>query len=375
MKNRKITTFLTLILCLTLIISSFPSYGKANSINPIAEYDLKFFQEVMEYVKQKYPFKVEDEQLVTNAIKGMLQGLDPYSDYYTKDEVEKLLKSIYGNYVGIGVYIGEKDGYIEVLSIMENSPSQRAGLQAGDLIISIDDRPIKGISLDEAVSLIQGQEGTQLKLGILREGEQNPIYITVTREAIEINPVKYTILENKIGYISLSQFNDYSTKYIKRALSEFDNKGIDKVILDLRDNPGGILDQAVSISRLFIPKGPIVHIREKNKPIYTYYSNLQNPKYKLAVLVNQNSASASEIFAGAVKDRKAGIVIGAKTYGKGLVQTMLPLPDGSMIKMTTAEYLTPNFISINGIGVEPDVVIENVNEEDLQLQKAIELLR
>ena len=375
MKNRRLTTFLTLILCLTLLFSSFPSYGKASSFYPKAEYDLKFFQEVMEYVKQKYPFKVEDETLVTNAIKGMLQGLDPYSDYYTKEEVEKLLKSIRGNYVGIGIYIGEKDGYIQVLSIMEDSPSQRAGLQAGDLIISIDNRDIKGISLDEAASLIQGKEGTQVKLGILREGEQNPIYITVTREAIEINPVRYTILEDNIGYIILSQFNDYSTKYIKRALSEFDSKGIDKVILDLRDNPGGILDQVVSISRLFIPKGPIVHIREKNKPIYTYYSNLQNPKYKLAVLVNQNSASASEILAGAVKDRKAGIVIGTKTYGKGLVQTMVPLPDGSMIKMTTAEYLTPNLTSINGIGVEPDVVVENVNEEDLQLKKAIELLK
>lgn len=375
MKNRKLNVLLTLILCLTLLISAFPSYGEASSSYPAVKYDLGFVKYIIDYVKANYPFEVEDEELVTNAVKGILQNLDPYSDYYTKEEVEQLLKSVHGNYVGIGIYIGEKDGYIQVLSIMENSPSEAAGLKAGDLIISIDDKSVEGFTVDEAASLIQGKEGTKVKLGILRGGQQNPIYITVTRKLIEVNPVKHTVLEDNIGYISLSQFNDYSYKYIKNALNEFDKKGITKVILDLRDNPGGLLDQAISIARLFIPKGPIVYIREKNKSIYGYYSYLNKLKYKLAVLVNENSASASEILAGAVKDRKAGTLIGTKTYGKGLVQTMMPLPDGSIIKMTTAEYLTPNKTSIHGIGIEPDVVIENTNGQDLQLQKAIEILK
>lgn len=372
MTKRLTTLLLTLILCLTLTIGAMPSYGEALKNSYVDKEDLNFFLEVIDYVKERYPFEVKDEELITNAVKGVLQGLDPYSNYYAKEEAIDLMETLNGSYVGIGAYLGETNGYIEVISTFANSPAEKAGLKAGDLIVSVDDLDVKGLTLDEAVKLIKGKEGTKVKIGVLREGKQ--IYFEITRQSIEINPVSYKILEKDIGYIKLDEFSTNATKYVKEALSEFDNKGIKKVILDLRDNPGGLLDEAISLSRLFIPKGPIVHIRRNFMPIETRYSYLEKPKYELVVLVNGNSASASEIFAGAVKDRKAGTLIGTKTFGKGLIQSIMPLNDGSILKMTTAEYLTPNETSINGIGIEPDIAVENTTHEDLQLKKAIETL-
>lgn len=372
--NKRIT-LLTLILCLTLTTVVTPVYGAQSEELIDKKADIILFMQTLDYIKSKYPFEIENSELITNGIKGMLQGLDEYSDYYTKEEAEQFMKKVSGDYAGIGVYIEKKGNYIGVINAIEGSPGEKAGLKPGDLIISVDGEIIKGVTLEEVSHLIQGPKGTKVKLTIMREGTANPIQLDIVRDNIKINPVKYEILENQIGYIKLSEFNHYATTYMKEALNEFDKKGIKKVIVDVRNNPGGLLNESVGVTELFVPKGPIVHIRNKGKIGTTYVSTLEKPKYELVVLVNSNSASASEIFAGAVKDRKAGTIVGTITYGKGLVQGVANLSDGSLIKMTIAEYLTPNKTSIHNKGVEPDIMVINSKDEDLQLKKAIEILK
>lgn len=334
--------------------------------------DILFFQEILRYIEDRHPFDIEEDSLIKGGLKGMLQAVDPYSNYYTPKEAEALYQSMSGEFSGIGIYIEEKDGYINIKDTIKGQPAEKAGLKKDDLIIAVGETDIKDFDISKVSSLIKGPVGTKVKLKVKR-GEKT-LNVQVTRDTIAVNPVEYKILENNIGYIELKEFTGQATKEVNKALKTFDNKNVKKIILDLRDNPGGLLSEAISISRLFVPKGPIVHIREKNKALLTHTSTLEKPKYKLVVLVNEDSASASEIVAGAVNDRKAGKLVGAKTYGKGTVQSMMPLSDGSIVKLTIAEYLTPDKISINGIGIQPDFIIENT-EEDLQLKKAIELLK
>lgn len=365
---------LSLFLAILIFIPSL-AWGNAVSI-PQPRDSLKYMEEVLQYIEDRHPFEIEKSTLIEGGIRGMLQSVDPHSSYFTPEEAEEFNQSISGEFSGIGVYINEKDGYINIENTIKGQPAEKAGIKKGDLIIEVEDKDIKDMGLNKASSLIKGPVGTKVKLKIKR-GEKN-LVIKVTRQTIKVNPVEYEILEGNVGYIELKEFSGQATKEIKIALEAFDKKKVKKVILDLRDNPGGLLSESISISKLFVHKGPIVHIREKNRALLTYATSLlETPKYDLVVLVNGNSASASEIVAGAVKDRKAGRLVGTKTYGKGTVQSMMPLSDGSMIKLTIAEYLTANETSINGIGIEPDYLIENLagSEEDLQLKKAIEILK
>lgn len=365
-----------LLLAIILLIPNFSIAITSETLqSPGKEPDLMFFVETYQYIKDNYPFEVEDKQLIEGGLKGMLQTLDPYSDYYTQEEATEVYKEMFGTFSGIGVYIEEKDSYINIKDTIKDAPGQKAGLEKDDLIISIDGTSTKGMPLANAQKLIKGLIGTKVKLELNRIGKSKPIIIEVTRDRIIVNPVEYEILEGDIGYIKLKDFTQYATIEVNKALEEFDTKGIKKVILDLRNNPGGLLNQAIEISKEFIPSGPIVHIKERNKDLETHLSNNQSTKYKLVLLVNENSASASEIVAGAIKDTKAGTIIGKKTYGKGIVQSMIPLSNGSIVKMTTAEYLTPNKTSIHGVGIEPDIMIENTETEDLQLIEAIKTLK
>lgn len=370
-KKRLIIT-LTLILVLTALPITSLGVELENTLE--LDQSLLFYIETLDYVKTKYPFEILDRELINNSIKGMLQGLDENSNYYTKEEADIILKGLLGNYAGIGVVIENQEGNIIVNSVMKNSPAEKSGLKKGDTIVSVDNIKINDLSLEDVSNLIRGLPDTKVKLGIIRNNSPKPIYLDITRGNIKVNPVDYKILEKDIGYIKITDFNPYATTYTKEALQEFNKKNIDKIILDLRDNPGGLLPQAINIAELFVPEGPIVHIRT-NKGITTHISTNQNPKYKLVVLINENSASASEILAGAIKERQGGTLVGKKTYGKGTVQTMLPLPDGSILKLTTAEYLLPNKTSIHKKGIEPHIEVENVEGKDLQLQKAIEILR
>ena len=341
--------------------------------------DLNYFNQIMTYIEQNYVNDISQDDLLEGAIQGLFYNLDDHSEYYTKEEFELLMQDIDGNFVGIGVVISQnKDGEIEVVTPLEGSPAEKAGMKSGDIIVSVNGKSIKGLSTDEVVSLITGKVGTKVKIGVKRVGKTAPIYFNITRDEIKINPISHKILEGDIGYINISQFNDNTYEKILPVLKEFDSAGISDIIIDLRDNPGGLLDEVVKVSRKFIPNGPIVHIKHRGKIVETYNSHLPKAKYKLAVLVNENSASASEIFAGAVQDTKVGTIIGVTTYGKGTVQQLLPLPNGDGIKLTIAEYLTPKKRSINGKGVVPDIEVkENPLDltKDPQLEKAISIFK
>lgn len=366
-----------LLLVFTLLIPSnvFATTDARALQAQVNEPDLLFLVETFEYIKDNYPFEIRDTDLVEGGLKGMLQTLDPYSDYYTVEESVELYKSMLGTFSGIGVYIEEKDSYINIKGTIKDSPGEKAGLKKDDLIVSINGEDTNYMTIKNAQQLIQGLIGTKVRLGIRRDNKTQPIYIEVKRDTININPVEYEIIQDNIGYIKLSEFSQQAMKEVNKALANFDGKNIKNVILDLRDNPGGLLSEAIDISNLFIPAGPVVHIKEKNKKVVTHVSTNSGPKYELVVLVNENSASASEILAGAVKDTKAGILVGKKTFGKGIVQSMIPLSNGGIIKMTTSEYLTPNKISIHGVGIIPDIVIENSADIDKQLIKAIGIFK
>jgi len=364
-----------LILSLLLITSIAPNYALAEIqfVEEETKADLKLFEDTFELIKESYPFDIEEDKLIEAALKGMLKSIDPYSDYYTKEEADSKFSTILGNFSGIGVYIEEKEGYVNIIDTIKGQPAEIVGIKKNDLIISVEDIDIKGLGLEKVSSMIKGEKGTKVTIG-LKRGEKL-LTFEITRDTIKINPVNYEILENNIGYLQIEDFNSQVTEEVKNALNEFDSKKVTNIILDLRDNPGGLLDEVIDTAKILIPKGAIVHVRNKGKALITHTSTLAKSKYKLAVLVNENSASASEILAGAIKDRKAGTLIGTKTFGKGIIQSLMYVTNGSMVKLTTAEYLTPNKISIHGKGIVPNITIKNTEKEDLQLKKAIEILK
>src|SRR5690554_619789 len=369
---------LSLLLALSLILPS-ASFAQGTLLDNLqsndSEADLDMMIEVYNYIQESYPFEVDDKSIIEGGLKGMLQAIDPYSDYYTPEEASQLYMELMGYFTGIGIYIEKQETYITIVETIEGANAKGAGLLAGDVIISVDGKDTRDMSLSQASGMIKGVKGTTVRLGIKRAGVDEILYFEIVRDEVIINPVSHRELEDGIGYIKLNEFSQTAAIETRKALSNFNNEGISKIILDLRNNPGGLLDQAVKIAKEFVPEGPIVHIRERNASLLTYSSYNSVPDYDLVVLVNKNSASASEILAGAIRDREAGILIGEKTYGKGIVQSIIPLDNGSLIKMTTAEYLTPKYRSIHGIGIEPDITVENVDGQDLQLQRAIEELR
>lgn len=370
--KKRIKRSLSLALTSLLIFSSV-SLGAAPVV-PRPVVDLNFFIDVFNTVERKYPFELNREELMEKAINGMLSGVDQYSGYYSPEEASELFDLIDGEFYGIGVEIGVNDqGQVEVKRLMEGHPAQRAGMKVGDVILSIEDIDLKDGNVGKASHYIRGRKDTSVFMKILRDGKI--LDLNIKREKIELKKTSSEILEGDIGYIRLEEFNPVATEEFNKILEDFDGKNLKKIILDLRNNPGGTLIDAIKISEKFVEKGPIVHIRERGRSLKTYTSELEKTKYELVVLVNENSASASEIVAGAVKDRKAGVLVGNLTFGKGTVQSVMPLTNGGIIKLTVAEYLTPNMISINKKGIEPDHKIFNYGERDLQLEKAVEILR
>ena len=253
---------------------------------------------------------------------------------------------------------------MRIVRPIEGSPAEKAGILPNDIIITVDGRPIRGRTSDEVVNMIKGEKGTVVKLRVRRDGYQK--IIPVVRDSIQIDPVKYQIIDD-IGYIELQQFNQNAHIKVLKALEYMAERDISKIILDLRDNPGGYLSEAIYIANLFVPKGPVVHIKYRNDKIETYKSYLEEVPFELVVLVNENSASASEILAAAIKDSKAGQILGVTTYGKGTVQELVSLPRGDGLKITIAEYLSPKMNKIDGVGVRPDIMVENIPGEDTQL--------
>jgi carboxyl-terminal processing protease len=356
------------------------SYGaavetKAGAVEVDIEAEMIFMEKMIEFIDANYYKDVDEREMIDGALKGLFFSLDKHSNYYTKEEFEQLSEDLSGDFGGIGVNITSNAGYITVITPLKGTPGYKAGILPGDIIISVDGEDIEGITTRDASKLIRGEVGTDVRLGILREGTQGALYIDVKREIIEINPIDYEILEDNIGYIRIGEFNNHTYDNIINALYEMDKNKVKDIVFDVRNNPGGSLNEVVRTLRRLVPKGPIVHIKHSDGKLETYKSYNVTPEYNIAVLTNKGSASASEIFAAAIKESGAGTVIGTNTYGKSTVQTLIPLINGGGVKITTAEYLTANKNSVNEIGVEPDIKVEDNMEKDLHLEKAIEILK
>lgn len=332
---------------------------------------------VIYIVKSRYVEEVPVGTLMTGAVKGVVGSLgDPHSIYMDPKLYKEFMIETEGSFGGVGIVLGVKDKVLTVVSPIEGTPGEKAGIKSGDQIVKIDGHDTKDMALDEAVGKIRGPEGTQVTLSIRRNLEVKDY--TLTRSNIQIKTVSGKMLPDGIGYIRLSMFNENTGSDFYRKYQELEKEGMKALILDLRDNPGGLLQESVKVAGKLVPKGPIVSVIQRGGQPETQYSTLDAPKYPLVVLVNGGSASASEIVSGAVQDTGAGTLVGTKTFGKGSVQTIMPLDGGAAIKLTIAKYYTPNGRSINGVGIEPDVKIEAQEKEpnkDVQLDKAIEIIK
>ena len=372
-----------------MVIMTYNLAVNSLSANGVYTYDdFEFYSkisplfETLDLLREKFIQKDLDlTKLIQGAIKGMLETVDdPYTRYMDpltlKREQEDMF---YGSFGGLGIIITVRDEQLTIISPIEDTPAFKAGIKAGDIIVEIDGQSTAGMGLDEAVNILRGEKGTPITVGIKREGNTEVIYFTIIRDIIEVTAVKERVLEDtNIGYIRITNFNINTEPELRKVLDEFkEAKNIEGIILDLRNNPGGLLDSAVEVASKFIPDGTVVHIRDR-EGVLTSISSEGNeyPQWPLVVLINEGSASASEIVAGASKDRQRGILVGKKSFGKGVVQQVFPLSDGSGVVITTSEYYTPNQTYINNIGIEPDVLVEQVGEEeeDIQLNKALEIL-
>jgi carboxyl-terminal processing protease len=360
------------------------SAGKDAAMSSLPIEELRSFADVYNAIKQGYVEPVDDKKLITHAISGMLANLDPHSAYLDADSFKDLQVSTQGEFGGLGIEVGMEDGFVKVVSPIEDTPAYKAGLKSGDLIIKLDDTPVKGLSLNDAVKKMRGKPKTQIRLTIVRKGETKPFEVTLTREKIKVQSVKSKLLEGGLGYMRVTQFQEETAPDVvkhleKLAKADKDAKGsgIKGLVLDLRNDPGGLLNGAVGVSAAFLPPQTLVTSTdgrtEDAKRRYTASPEDYQRGYKddfmkslpayakttpMVVLVNGGSASASEIVAGALQDHKRAVVMGTQTFGKGSVQTVLPLSNNAAIKLTTARYFTPSGRSIQAKGITPDIIVE-----------------
>ncbi|NIR58017.1 MAG: S41 family peptidase [Gammaproteobacteria bacterium] len=325
---------------------------------------LRTFTDVFARIKSDYVESVEDKTLLENAIRGMLSGLDPHSAYLDQDQFKELQIGTKGEFGGLGIEVGMEDGFVKVIAPIDDTPAERAGIQAGDLIVRLDDKPVKGMSLTEAVKIMRGKPGTEIMLTVVREGEEAPLKITITRDVIKVKSVKHRILEEGFGYLRITQFQAKTAEDVGEALDEMLEGGTLKgLVLDLRNNPGGVLNAAVDVSDVFLDKGLVVYTEGRVEDSQLRFSATPGDELgdaPMVVLVNGGSASASEIVAGALQDHSRAIVMGSQTFGKGSVQTILPLNNGTALKLTTARYFTPSGRSIQAEGIAPDIVLSDL---------------
>ncbi len=380
-----------MILVAMLLVILFTNTAFAQPVTTSENEQFMFFQNVKEFITNNYKEDVSEVQLLEaalaqilkqnpevleQAMEGMFNSLDQHSTFYNQHQYQQFTSAVEGQYGGIGIVISKRDGYVTIMSTMDNTPGKRAGLRAEDKIVYVNELDITGYDTNMAVSLMRGDPGTIVELGIKRPGEEEILYVKIVREIIKVNPLTYEVLEGNIGYIRISDFNANTDEYMRKVLREFDMQQIEKIIVDVRSNPGGSLDQVIKVAQRFVPEGPIVHIEYKQDEKETIFGTLPTAPYELVVLINTGSASASEILAGAIQDRGVGKVVGVPSFGKGTVQQLLPLRIGGAIKMTIANYLTPNGDKIEGKGIIPNLMVENVtkaiNTDELE---PVEILR
>ena len=343
--------------------------------------DLRAFAEVFGKIKSDYVEPIEDKKLISGAINGMLSSLDPHSAYLDADAFKDLQAGTQGEFGGLGIEVGMEDGFVKVVSPIEDTPAYKAGIKSGDLIIKLDETQVKGMSLNDAVKMMRGKPGTPIVLTVLRKGEGKALTFKITRAIIKSKSVKYKLVEPGYAYVRITQFQEHTGEDLAKALKELraDNKEAFKgLVLDLRNNPGGLLNAAVGVSAAFLPKNELVvytdgrtedakmrlsanpedYLRGDNGNDYLRDLPAELKTVPMAVLVNGGSASASEIVAGALQDHKRAIVMGTQSFGKGSVQTILPMNNGTAIKLTTARYYTPSGRSIQAKGIVPDILVE-----------------
>jgi carboxyl-terminal processing protease len=348
----------------------FADREAAPSTLPIEE--LRTFSDVFGRIKNDYVEDVDDKEMLENAIRGMLSGLDPHSAYLDQDQFKELQVGTTGQFGGLGIEVGMEDGFVKVITPIDDTPAERAGVQAGDLVIRLDDTPVKGLTLNEAVKIMRGKPGTDIVLTIVREGLDKPVKITITRDIIKVKSVKSRMLEDGFGYVRISQFQSKTAESLKDAVAKLkkENGGSLKgLVLDLRNNPGGVLNGAVAVSDAFLTKGMIVYTEGRVSDSRLRFNATPDDILdgaSLVVLVNQGSASASEIVAGALQDHKRAIIMGAQTFGKGSVQTILPLTGGTAVKLTTARYYTPSGRSIQAEGILPDIELGKLSVSPME---------
>jgi len=345
---------------------------EATAPAPLPLEDLRAFSEVFGQIKAAYVEDVSDHDLLESAIKGMLTGLDPHSSYLDKKSYKELQEGTRGEFGGLGIEVGMEDGFVKVIAPIDDTPAQKAGVQAGDLVIRLNEKPVKGMTLSDAVKIMRGKPGTDIILTIVRDGEDKPLKITITRAIIKVVSVKNRILEEGFGYVRIASFQSRTGQNLREAISklkkENDSKNLKGLVLDLRNNPGGLLNAAVSVSDAFLTSGLIVYT--EGRIANSKMSFKANPDDLLngapiVVLINGGSASASEIVAGALQDHKRAVIMGEQSFGKGSVQTILPNNKGGAIKITTARYFTPAGRSIQAEGISPDVELAKVKLESV----------
>ena len=345
---------------------------------------IDLFSEVIDKINNNYVEDVNQLEAMDAAINGLLQSLDPYSSYLTPEMFNDMQTETSGEFGGLGIEVGMEAGVVKVISPIDNTPASKAGVKAGDYIIKINNEQIQGKSLIEAVNLMRGPPGSSIKITIMRKGQKKPIVINIIREKIKVQSVKSKIIDNNIGYIRLTSFNENSSNQIKKKIKEFEKNVLLKgYIFDLRNNPGGLLSQAIEISDFFLNDGEIVSTKgrrnDENTKFFAKKGDLTNGK-PLIVLTNYGSASASEIVAGALKDHKRAILLGENSYGKGSVQSIIPLKNNGALRLTISKYYLPSGKSISEVGVIPDIIVEESDddflintENDNQLNYAIKL--
>ena len=371
------------LLFLILFIFSKPSYS-ANDESTIYE-KIDIFSDVLDKINKEYVDEINQNEVMDAAINGVLQSLDPYSAYMSPESFDSMRTETSGEFGGLGIEVSMEAGVVKVISPLDESPAYEAGVKAGDYIVKINEHQVQGKTLSEAVDLMRGPVGSDIEITVRRIGERKALVFNITRKIIKIQSVKSKKIDKNIGYIRLTAFNENSSSQVRKKIKEFDkDKNIKGYILDLRNNPGGLLSQAIKISDFFLSNGEIVSTKSRkeneNRKWFANEGDILNGK-TLVVLINNGSASASEILAGALKDHKRAILIGETTYGKGSVQSIIPLKNKGAIRLTISKYYLPSGVSISEVGVDPDIEVSEGSDEfridtesDNQLDFAVKLL-
>jgi len=366
-------------------LNSFILTNLSNSAEIDIYKKIDLFGEVLEKINEEYVEEINQSKSMDSAINGLLQSLDPYSSYMSPEIFNEMQTETSGKFGGLGIEVSMESGVVKVISPIDDTPASKAGIKAGDYIVKIEDTQVQGKTLNEAVDLMRGPVGSSIELTVRRKGKKKSLTFNIKREIIEIQSVKADLLENNIGYIRLTSFNENSGEQIEDKIKDLEkNQNVKAYILDLRNNPGGLLSQAIRISDFFLDNGEIVSTKSRkaseNRKWFAKKGDLTNGK-TLVVLINYGSASASEIVAGALKDHKRAIILGENSYGKGSVQSIIPLKNKGAIRLTVAKYYLPSGKSISEVGVSPDIEIKEKDEEfkmrsetDNQLNYAIKLL-